>query len=376
MKTYRSTFVGFLIIFLTLALVSYSSGQCKGFSCPKRNLFIIEAHGKCGYINDQGNKVIPPKYEVCGEFVEDRAWVGVSGKFGAIDEKGNFIVIPRSFGSEKIYIADFQEGLATICDWADLENQRCGVIDIKGNLVVPMDFSSISHFSEGLAFVKRGKRGGSTIAKANCEFIDKSGKVVFSIQNQCTPYWSDGLLAVAAIDRSRETSKALWGAVDRSGRFVIPPTYVNEFFFWEGMATVQAEGKGFVIDKAGSVVLKSNPYQIRGRLFSEDLILFWDERTRKAGFMDKMGNVIVRPHFGGGYWYQEGLALMDDGNGRMGYIDRKGKWVIQPRFEWAGHFIGGLAPVVLESLNVGSLMKHPGDAYINQSGKVVWKLPK
>jgi len=62
------------------------------------------------------------------------------------------------------------------------------------------------------------------------------------------------------------------------------------------------------------------------------------------GFIDHVGNVIIRPRLQDTNGFSEGLAAVCDG-GRWGYIDPSGQWAIAPIWENAREFRCGLAPV-------------------------------
>jgi len=70
--------------------------------------------------------------------------------WGFIDEEGN-VIVPLEFNE----VSDFYNGLA----WVRQEH-RWGIIDGDGNVVVPIDFDEIHGFSEGLAWVRQGRWWG------------------------------------------------------------------------------------------------------------------------------------------------------------------------------------------------------------------------
>ncbi len=62
------------------------------------------------------------------------------------------------------------------------------------------------------------------------------------------------------------------------------------------------------------------------------------------GYIDRRGQVAIRPAFAEASPFSEGRAAFSDGSA-WGYIDGSGKAVVPPVFEWAGRFSEGLAPV-------------------------------
>jgi len=75
------------------------------------------------------------------------------------------------------------------------------------------------------------------------------------------------------------------------------------------------------------------------------------------GFIDKKGNIVVKPEFGGAGPFSEGLAAVNVGGksniwgtvgGKWGYIDISGRMTVQPQFDSAHPFSEGLARVSIE----------------------------
>lgn len=80
------------------------------------------------------------------------------------------------------------------------------------------------------------------------------------------------------------------------------------------------------------------------------------------GYINKKGEVVIKPQFVYAKHFREGLALVaDDTHGPYGYIDTTGKVVIEKRFADAEPFSGGMAPV-----KVGEYW-----GFINRRGDIV-----
>jgi hypothetical protein len=242
--------------------------------------------------------------------------------------------------------------------------------------------------SDLFAFERNGRIG----------FIDPTGKVVVPptivAPIEDVGDFSDGL---ARIDHQ--------GYIDETGRLVIKQKFWWEYDFSEGLAQVLVEDttqkygqQGFIIDPTGSVVGKVPAF--RTEEFAEGLAAFEAEGKpgiRKfgpgefvyrdfpglKGFLDRQGNVVIKPSFaevgpfvGGlarvvmdGYCY---AATADGGKSatptsgyssdcggapadavspcKVGYINRQGSFAIQPRFEAAQDFQEELAAVRIAGL--------------------------
>jgi len=115
---------------------------------------------KCGFINSQGEVIIPLIYEDAGwTFSEGTAPVCTHGRWGFIDIEGNFVIQPHY---EDAW--NFSDGNASVCI-----DGKWGVIDSEGNLVVAPLYDYALHFSHGLAAAKKDGKIG---------FIDINGDTV------------------------------------------------------------------------------------------------------------------------------------------------------------------------------------------------------
>ena len=156
----------FFTIFLCLLLAASAAGQELK---PKQ-----DTSGKWGYVDAQGNTVIPCKYDWAGSFREGLAAVELNNKWGFIDKQGN---TPCKYD----WAGSFSEGLA----WVQLNG--CGFIDQQGHTVIPCKYDWAGSFSEGLAAVKlNGKYG----------FIDKQGNTVLPFKYDYAWLFSEGLAQV------------------------------------------------------------------------------------------------------------------------------------------------------------------------------------
>lgn len=117
---------------------------------------------KGGYINHDGELVIPYKYEQARDFHDSLAAVSdFENGWGFIDKKGNYVIQPTYKD-----VGDFSEGLAPV-----KINGLWGYINKKGTLVVKNLYRSVSPFKNGVAFVSEGDKYA---------MIDTTGQLVVS----------------------------------------------------------------------------------------------------------------------------------------------------------------------------------------------------
>ena len=75
--------------------IRYSKEERKGLAEKasfSEGLAIVELHGKMGYIDKEGNEVIPFKYDHAENFKDGIALVKKNAKYGYIDKKGNEVI--------------------------------------------------------------------------------------------------------------------------------------------------------------------------------------------------------------------------------------------------------------------------------------------
>ena len=260
---------------------------------------------------------------------------------------------------------------------------KFGFIDRTGKMVIPPQFDTADRFSEGLAFVKKGKQVG---------YINRQGK--FALRSPFDPSqpFSDGLTPISLPKQSQ-------GFIDKTGAIALRlPTEAYAGPFLQGLAIARDKNYRFgIMDKTGKFVVKPQFVSPKGdmdvyakpsfpdglELMSLDGTLADKETNWRGGiiggtwvYINQGGQFVIQQQEAiSARQFSEGLAAIDKGrwNGetmqsidRWGFINRKGKFVIAPQFEDVGYFSEGLAPARLPSPDVSSHLKY---GYINQTGK-------
>jgi len=87
---------------------------------------------------------------------------------------------------------------------------------------------------------------------------------------------------------------------------------------------------------------------------------------------------VIEPQFEEVGEFSEGLAWVRPFSRKFGYIDTSGKMIIKPKFEAAENFAHGLARVaVFGKENIvdphGNKNKVVKYGYVNSTGKYIWK---
>jgi hypothetical protein len=206
-------------------------------------------------------------------------------------------------------------------------------------------------------------------------FIDKSGRVVIAPQFVEANPFSDGLARVELGEQSESNNPATrlrtlvtkglgrrYAFIDVTGRIVIPSQpFFAVYDFSEGLALVTVsdasnERRDGYINKEGRLVIE--PQFTHGSKFSEGLAGV--EKDGRFGYIDRKGELLIPLKFGRAGLFAGGLAAVEY-EGRQGYIDKTGKFVIKPLFDEACNFSEGLACV-----KVGQKY-----GYIDRTGKMI-----
>lgn len=127
----------------------------------REGLTPVEVDGKWGFMNRQGDMVIPAVYDRAESFSEGLASVKVNGKWGFIDARQTTKLLSLGDCSGSV-----SEGLAPV-----QVNGKRGWVDRNRGMAIPAVYAYVCSFSGGLAQVRMWERG----------YIDSKG----------TQYWEN-----------------------------------------------------------------------------------------------------------------------------------------------------------------------------------------
>lgn len=290
-------------------------------------LALVSNGNKSGYINIYGELVIPYKYDYdSGGFTEGLAYVWESNedlKFGYIDKTGREIT---NYKYDRGH--DFKDGIAWV-----VKNRLWGCINNKGEELVPCvysDYYDKQHSSEGLRRVQRNKLYG---------YINYKGEEIVPCRYQeVAMYFSDGMAWVK--------QNGLFGYIDKTGRIIIPCKYDNVQDFSEGLAFVKKNGEGYYIDKKGNIKIhiKNNLANYCGE-FHEGLACVKKQIGNRilCSYIDKVGNLLIPYKYSDAGDFSEGMAwvrYINENNDRIGFINKKGVEIIPCKYEYRGGYDG------------------------------------
>ncbi len=257
---------------------------------------------KWGYINTTGKYVTKVQYKQAFSFqgkvakvvLEDEKYA--LGYTGYINRNGQFIIPAKyEYGSEPV------QGMMVVG-----MDQRFGIINENGKIVVPLNYTAIGSL--------KGKIVPAMNAERKWGFLDLStGQVKIKPQfDQARPF-QDGLAAVLINHK--------WGYINTEGKLLIKPLYDQAYSFVEGTAIVWIRRKGFgALNKQGQMIVETS-YQYLSQA-SHGLFIIQD-KSLKYGMMDKKGVWKIKPEYRKLWHYQNGLALAVNASG-WGFIQEDG----------------------------------------------------
>lgn len=288
-------------------------------------LAAVSEDGKLfGYINNQGQTIIPFEFSTALPFKDGLAIVQKGKKFGIIDTKGN-VVVPfeyislewasdpgvyqgstgNAFGNGYVnlkgqrsalyhYIQSFYSDLAMV-----KENNHVGYINKEGKEVIPLIYQEGSGFSKGLATVKKEGKWG---------FINSNGKVIIPFKFLKATNFKNGRAVVSI-------KKNTWIYIDQKGKKVSPEIIYDDNFspyseyypplFYKGFVSIVTrwqekvtdEGIKYnspiyrVINDKGKSISKHEYTHVSTESLDFGLIYVCDDSG--CGFLNTKGQVVI-----------------------------------------------------------------------------------
>jgi WG containing repeat len=316
---------------------------------------------KYGLINDAGKEIVPCQYYNPIEFHEGLAKVAksnctISGKlktidslalkkgitqktethlcdYGFVNEDGE-IVIPCIYP----YASDFQEGHALVTvsgghyEWSPVDAYarqyleyigKRGFINKKGIPIGPFDATtgmSYQLFKNGVAIFKKEDKWS---------MIDTQGTVIVPFKyNNLNTY--DGKIYIVWLDNKQ-------GVITKSGQEIVPPIYDAIYPMGSTMMVVKNQKCG-LLDSLGKILL---PCIYNGTFaFNKGLSAIMAQTT-KYGFVNTKGEIVLPFRYDKAEPFQEGRARVQLGQNHV-QIDTLGHYVGEPNQHYFTMYDGEL----------------------------------
>lgn len=330
---------------------------------------------KWGYIDREGNEVIPFEYSSANSFSEGYATVSAGDVDGFIDIMGNFTKLEYDYLGQK-----FSSGLLAVKNYLDtgrkdeygiIRDELWGFVDTKGELVIPLKYDNIRNdrYMDGFVIYEvDGKYGflnadGNEITPAKYDYVDyftdglapviindklgfinESGTEVsplkYDIASFGGSYDTYGATNFNGRDYLNVSVNHKYGIINKEGKEIIAPKYDNSFYFRDGYATVSVNGRYGLIDRSGNEVVPLI-YDYVWSSFDDGLALV--ELDGKDGFINKNFELVIPIEFNANL-FCNGFANVYS-NGKYGFINTSGELVIPYQYSFVRDFRNGLCIV-------------------------------
>jgi len=397
-----------LIALLLFGLESSVNAENIQHYAVVNGISIYSQGGLFGYSKDDGSVLTKAIYDYVAPFRFGYAVVGQSNLLGCIDIQGNE-VIPCKY--DAIYYAtDDSESMrfivgkdkawgvldgngGVICDVAyDMINGiinnniivekegLMGLVDLHGNLIIPMEWEWIYYISDGWAMVYLSDEndGSYTFVDTNnkamqtnyayvepfnegCAFVmdenesffinTKGERVSFDHWDDTHSRCSQALIGVLKNNK--------WGYISQEGNIVIPPQWEEAYpFSQDGLALVrQGEFYGY-IDKTGTLAIETMWPVARDFINGYAIVA----TETGYGLIDTTGEYVILPNWHDICYPAEGMIAIANDNNSWGFVDMKGQLVVECNYSFVDDYCDGCVRVWDSNDNV---------LWLDKSGAVV-----
>lgn len=245
----------------------------------------INGETQWGFIDIDGNEVIPCMYDAVTNFNNGIARVKKQGISYEIDKTGNIV---NEYKEGEMIIGQYSEGLVSV----EIDN-KVGFIDEKGNTVIapqfePAIFGELSYvFEQGLCRVKKDGKIG---------MIDATGEMVIPNVYSYLDDFVEGLARFSVDGQA-------WGYMDRNGNYVFEPIFDYVYTFSHGLTFVNIIRSSNAKDSANDNWYIMNTEGQFGDRFFDNLILLapvsddiygFSNYEGEVGFMDNYGDILYK----------------------------------------------------------------------------------
>lgn len=257
-----------------------------GFQDGKSQFTKVDQNGQWlyGYINREGDIMIPAEYSSATDFNNGKAVVQRKDeKYQMIDEQGNVI---QTFNYA--YVGGVSEGLLP---FKENQDGKFGFIDEAGNVVIPAQFSSVSPFQDGRAVVNTSENFSNQYG-----LINKTGEFIIApIYNDIQLIEEQRAAVGTAIDKNQPFIGSKYAISDLDGNFLTGFNYYHVSNYDKGYASVYDNTRTFFIDKKGQTAKNLPVVEGFGSLTIKDDIIQGNV-DRRTFYLDRAGKVIWKPN--------------------------------------------------------------------------------
>ena len=210
-------------------------------------LAMVAIGDKWGYINKEGKEIIPIKYDGTDIFMDGLARVKQEVKSTSALGKNPSAAVKRAYKygfvnkqGQEIIPLQYDEASVFYGEYATVAQQdKWGIIDTLNHINVPIKYDNILFSGGGFVIVLLGKKYGYADIKTGAEVIPPKYDWVYD-------FYDEPITCVKLANK--------YGFIDKTGKEVIPLQYDDATTFSNGKAWVKKDGREFYIDQTGNKV--------------------------------------------------------------------------------------------------------------------------
>lgn len=320
--------------------------------------FPFKSNGKYGYMDETGEIMIQPNYDVVEPYSEGLGLVVKDGKVGFLNKAGD-LNIPFEYEDGE----SFENGLAIVS-----KNESYGMIDRTNKTVVPLQYDLVGKYKSGLALIANDtaygyvNKRGAQVVPLKLEYatdfdngyavIDQEGKkgIINTLGRLVVPAKYDWLENYNAYMVCRAKRDTVYGLIDNNGAEILPFEYDKIGEFGDSLALIAKNGKyGYVNVKGEIVIPLKYEFQTEALVwgkFENGTVKFM--KKGKYGILDVKGNEVFAALFEDVGKYSKTELIAVKKRGKWGYSDQALHLALTYKYELSKTFENGRGKVKTE----------------------------
>lgn len=291
-----------------------------------------------------------PNIDYCSDFLNGLCRIKDNrNKYGFVDVNGQFIVPPNYDNA-----TNFSEGIAAV-----YLDTRWGFIDSSGKKLTPSIFEKIDNFNSGIALVKVNgvtqylKRDGTFLnlprkvkiyhdfnnnlapvkLKGRWGYIDTTGQMVIPAEYSAISKVTNDYVACAKY--FSELNTTYWGVVNTKNETVLPFRYTKVKINKSNIAMVNQSGTWRYYNLIKKQMLPLPDIYKVVHYFNDGIARV--KINEQFAYIDTTGSLISNNSYPDARDFKNGMAAVLIGN-KWGYINSQGEIIIKPQFDAAKDF--------------------------------------
>lgn len=325
-----------------------------------------------GFIDETGKLVIPTIYENADGFKNGRATVKRDGKRYYIDKSGKEIEIAAHLVRKYQDVGELCEGLCRVStlklgfmdlayhsDYSEIAG-TWGYVDESGNEVIPPQYIYANDFEDGIAIICKGEwtidkkwdneynTGRYWTEEELWGAIDKTGKEVIPCIFDEIKYFNDTSEVFMAHYGGWKTGK--WGVISRTGEWFVDPIFEDiAYDYKDGLFAFYQDDKwgddvplGVYDLNQRKVIFEPQFFDVSFRDDGYIEVEVYDEKLgrRIEKIIDLDGNEAFPSIYSSIYGWREPyeVVIRDENGSRHGLIDKEGNVLLPCKYDvaWNG----------------------------------------